>query len=146
MYTILNLQELKNHFGTQSVSYYSKLETIDRSNYFMKFGKIQNLFIERFIKKKKAEYAEGGSKGNIELLNQEITDLHKIMTENINLMLDRENSLINIDTMSTQMTDDTAKFKNKAIQTRYKLLIAKYSVFIAIGAILLLFIIFKFYF
>jgi vesicle transport protein SEC22 len=31
--------ELKNHFGTQSVSYYSKLETIDRTNYFLKFGK-----------------------------------------------------------------------------------------------------------
>lgn len=34
------LDELKNHFGTQSVSYYSKIETIDRTNYFLKFGKI----------------------------------------------------------------------------------------------------------
>lgn len=33
-------EELKNHFGTQSVSYYSKLETIDRAYYFIKFGKI----------------------------------------------------------------------------------------------------------
>lgn len=33
-------KELKNHFGTQSVSYYSKLETIDRANYFIKFGTI----------------------------------------------------------------------------------------------------------
>lgn len=68
------------------------------------------------------------------------------MTENINLILDRENSLINIDQMALKMTIDSKGFKDQAYKTRIKLLFAKYSVFISIGAIFLLFIIFKFYF
>ena len=32
------LEELKNVFGTNSVDYYSKLETIDRAYYFIRFG------------------------------------------------------------------------------------------------------------
>jgi vesicle transport protein SEC22 len=129
---------LKNHFGTQSVSYYSKLETIDRNNYFIKF--------EKYIKKKKSEYQESGNKGNLDKLNKEILDLHSIMTENINLILDRENSLINIDQMALKMTIDSKGFKDQAYNTRIKLLFAKYSAFIAVGVIIILFIIMKFYF
>jgi vesicle transport protein SEC22 len=130
--------ELKNHFGTQSVSYYSKLETIDRTNYFLKF--------EKFIKKKKSEYSDSGSKSNMDKLNREILDVHKIMTENINLILERDKSLNSIDRMATLMTVDSKNFKKKAYETRIKMMLSKYSIFIAIGAIILLFIIFKFYF
>jgi vesicle transport protein SEC22 len=129
--------ELKNHFGTQSVSYYSKLETIDRTNYFLKF--------EKFVKKKKAEYLDSGSKGNLEKLNKEILDVHKVMTENINLILDREKNLFNIDRISETIKTDSKTFKNKTHDLRIKLLLSKYSVFIAIGAIIILFIIFKIY-
>ena len=56
-------EELKNQFGTQSVSYYSKLETIDRANYFIKF--------EKFIKKKKIDYIDANSQNNIDRLNKD---------------------------------------------------------------------------
>ena len=56
-------EELKNQFGTQSVSYYSKLETIDRANYFLRF--------EKFIKKKRNEYLDVDNNNNIERLNRE---------------------------------------------------------------------------
>ena len=138
---------MKNHFGTQSVSYYSKLETIDRTNYFLKFGNIKYFnFSEKFVKKKKVEYLDNGSKSNIERLNKEIYDVHNVMKENINLILDREKSLLNIDRISETIKDDSNTFRKKAINLRIKLLLAKYSVFIAIGSILILFIIFKFYF
>ena len=65
------------------------------------------------------------------------------MTENINLILDRENSLINIDQMALKMTIDSKGFKDQAYKTRMKLLLAKYGIFLALGIIFLLFIILK---
>jgi vesicle transport protein SEC22 len=79
-------------------------------------------------------------------LNKEILDVHKVMTENINLILDREKSLYNIDRISETIKVDSKTFKNKTYDLRIKLMLAKYSVFIAIGAILILFIVFKIYF
>ena len=130
--------ELKNHFGTQSVSYYSKLETIDRANYFIKF--------EKFIKKQRNELLSGTSQNNIDKLNKEISDVHQIMADSINHMMDRERTIKSINILSESIKDDSGKFKKLAYETRIKMLLSKYSVFIALFAIVLLIIIFKVYF
>jgi len=82
----------------------------------------------------------------IEKLNKEILDVHLIMNENINLILDREKSLNSVTNMADTIKQESELFKKRAIETRMKLLLSKYSVFIAIGVILILFIIFKIYF
>ena len=131
-------EELKNQFGTQSVSYYSKLETIDRANYFLKF--------EKFIKKKRNEYIDAdnnNTNNNIEKLNKEISDVHQIMADNINYIMDRDRTLNSIDSLSVSIKNNSGKFEKAARQTKFKMLLAKYSIFISIGAILLLIIIFK---
>lgn len=126
-------------YGTQSVSYFSKLETIDRPYQFSKFG-------EKQLKKKKADFIDTNSKSNIDKLNREISDVHKIMTENISLILDRERSLQSVQKISEDIKKQSSEFKNKAYQTRMKLLLSKYSMFIALGVIAILFVVFKFYF
>lgn len=68
------------------------------------------------------------------------------MSENISLIIDSQKNFESVTRMATQIKDDSHVFKKRAIETRIKLLLARYSVFIAIGAILILFIIFKFYF
>ena len=128
-------EELKNQFGTQSVSYYSKLETIDRANYFLRF--------EKFIKKKRNEYLDTNNNTNIEKLNREISDVHQIMAENINLIMDRERTMNSINSLSETIKDDSNKFKKVAKQTRLKMLWAKYSIFIVVFLIIALIIIFK---
>ena len=129
-------EELKNQFGTQSVSYYSKLETIDRANYFLKF--------EKFIKKKRNEYLDADTNNsNIERLNREISDVHQIMAENINLIMDRDRTMNSINSLSESIKDNSGKFEKQAKQTKLRMLLAKYSIFIAIFAILFLIIIFK---
>ncbi len=128
-------EELKNQFGTQSVSYYSKLETIDRANYFLKF--------EKYIKKKKNEYQDVKNNNNIERLNREISDVHQIMAENINLIMDRDRTMNSISSLSESIRDNSGKFEKTARETRLKMLLAKYSILISIGAIILLIIIFK---
>ena len=133
-------EELKNQFGTQSVSYYSKLETIDRANYFLRF--------EKYIKKKRNEYLdiENNNNSNIERLNKEIIDVHNIMKENINLIMDRDRTMNSINQLSESVKDNSGLFKKTAKETKLKMLLAKYSIFIAIFAIIFLIIMFKIYF
>ena len=131
-------EELKNQFGTQSVSYYSKLETIDRANYFLRF--------EKFIKKKRNEYLDVDNNNNIERLNREISDVHQIMKENINLIMDRDRNMNSINSLSESIKDNSGKFEKTAKQTKLKMLLAKYSLVISIFAIILLIVIFKIYF
>ena len=131
-------EELKNQFGTQSVSYYSKLETIDRANYFIRF--------EKYIKKKRKEYLNVDDVNNIEKLNREISDVHDIMKENINLIIDRDRNMNSIHKLSESIKDNSGKFEKTAKQTKLKMLLAQYSILISIVAIILLIIIFKFYF
>jgi vesicle transport protein SEC22 len=130
-------EHLKSQFGTQSVNYYSKLETVDRAYYFIKFEKV--------LKKKKSEYADSGNKSNIDRLNRELADVHKIITENVSLILDREKALDTASRIADTIKEDSKKFKKQAYETRMKMLLAKYSVFIAIGGIIILFILFKYY-
>lgn len=131
-------EELKNQFGTQSVSYYSKLETIDRANYFIKF--------EKFINKKRNEYLDTGSQDNIDKLNKEISDVHQIMAESINLIMDRERTINLINEFSERIKDDSGTFKKVAYETRIKMLLSKYSILIAIAIIIILIVVFKIYF
>ena len=131
-------EELKKQFGTQSVSYYSKLETIDRANYFLRF--------EKYIKKKRNEYLDVDNTNNIERLNKEISDVHEIMKENINLIIDRDRTMNSINSLSESIKDNSGKFEKAARQTKLKMLLAKYSIFISIIAIILLIIIFKVFF
>ena len=131
-------EELKNQFGTQSVSYYSKLETIDRANYFLRF--------EKFIKKKRNEFLDVDDNSNIERLNREISDVHNIMKDNINLIIDRDRNMNSINSLSESIKDNSGKFERTAKQTKLKMLLAKYAIYISIFAIIFLIIIFKIYF
>lgn len=89
---------------------------------------------------------DSSSKVNIDKLNKEIMDVHKIMAENISLLMDREKTMNSIHTLSLNIKEDSGTFKKKAYDTRIKLMLGKYSIFIAIGAIVILFIFFKLYF
>ena len=114
------------------------METIDRANYFLKF--------EKFIKKKRNEYLDVDNNTNIERLNREISDVHQIMAENINLIMDRDRTMNSINSLSESIKENSGKFEKQARQTKYRMLLAKYSIFISIFAIILLIIIFKIYF
>jgi hypothetical protein len=71
--------------------------------------------------------------------------VHRVMTENINLIVEREKTMQNIERISETIKTDSKTFKNKTYDLRIKLLLAKYSIFIALAAIVILFVIFKFY-
>ena len=80
---------------------------------------------------------------NIERLNREISDVHQIMAENINLIMDRDRTMNSINSLSEAIKDNSGRFEKTARETRLKMLLAKYSIFIGIGAIIFLIILFK---
>ena len=68
------------------------------------------------------------------------------MTDNISLLLDREKNFESVASISSNIVQESEQFKKKAKETRLNMLLGKYMIFIAIFAILLLFIVFKYNF
>jgi hypothetical protein len=60
--------------------------------------------------------------------------------------MERDKTMNTINSLSENIKDDSGKFKKMAYETRIKMLLAKYSVLIALGIILILIIVFKIYF
>ena len=83
---------------------------------------------------------------NVDTLNKEISDVHQIMADNIKLIIDRDRAIKSITKLSENIKDDSGKFKKLTYETRIKMLLQKYSILIAIFAILILIVIFKVYF
>lgn len=129
------IEEMKKVFGI-NVDYYSKIETIDKEYYFYKF--------EKMLRKKKEQYENKDSNDNLEKIKKEILDVHQIMNENVNLLIDRESLFSSVSAMTTTMNYDSRKLYDQAKKTRMSLLFRKYMVFIVIFAVVLLFLIFKF--
>ncbi len=97
--------ELKNTFGTLSLEdYRTKIESIDTPYYFMNHRHCKELklkLVDKVLKKKKDEYKDLRNKTTMEKLNSELTDVTSILTEDLRLLMDREQNL-------------TSKFMNKS--------------------------------
>jgi hypothetical protein len=96
------------------------------------------------LRRKKEEYENQNSRDNLDKIKKEILDVQQIMNENINLLIDRESLFNSVSSMSSTMKDDSHKLYDRTKKVRYSLLLRKYSVVIAIVAMILLFILFKF--
>jgi vesicle transport protein SEC22 len=94
----------------------------------------------------KTNNIESNPKSEIEKLNWELGDVHQIMAENINLIIDRDRTINSMNDLSNSIKDDSGKFKKKAYETRIKMLLSKYTILIAIVIIFVLIIVFKIYF
>ena len=94
----------------------------------------------------KTNNIESNPKSEIEKLNWELGDVHQIMAENINLIIDRDRTINSMNDSSNSIKDDSGKFKKKAYETRIKMLLSKYTILIAIVIIFVLIIVFKIYF
>lgn len=78
-------EELKREFGTFSIDYQSRIDTIEKPYYFIHF--------DRTIKKLRDEYRETNSSRSLHRLNQSLYHVSGIMQQNINDLLLRGDSL-----------------------------------------------------
>lgn len=120
-------EELKKTFGTgESVNYRSKVETIERPYFFLKF--------DRFIKKKRLQYMNP-SRDMMEL-HQELEEVKNIMKQNIDILLERDKTLGEIEDMSGKLSSESKLFADKAHKLNFSMWLRKWGLCLAIVLVL----------
>jgi vesicle transport protein SEC22 len=115
-----------------------ELETVGRAYAFIKFDQV--------IQRKRREYSDPNSSGNMRRLNDELASIHHIMRKTIDDVLDRGSKLDDVSEMSKNLTEDSKKYRWGAKKLSMMALYRQYAPFIAIGVLALVVLLGRFYF
>ncbi|CAL4952588.1 unnamed protein product [Urochloa decumbens] len=109
-----------------------QIETAARPYAFIKF--------DAFIQKTKKLYLDTRTQRNLAKLNDELYEVHQIMTRNVQEVLGVGEKLDQVSEMSSRLTSDTRIYADKVKDLNRQALIRKYApVAIVIGIVLMLF-------
>ncbi|CAH0005398.1 unnamed protein product [Clonostachys byssicola] len=100
---------------------------------------------DNFISKTKAVYADSRASQNLDQLNDELRDVTKIMTKNIEDLLYRGDSLERMGEISSRLRDDSKKYRRAAVRINWELMLKQYGPFAGLGLIVLIFIWWRFF-
>jgi vesicle transport protein SEC22 len=130
------LSDLQQEFTTTySSSQY--LSTSCRPYAFVEF--------DTFIQRTKKTYQDSRATQNLGKLNDELKDVTKVMTKNIEDLLYRGDSLERMGDMSQRLREDSRKYKRAAVRINWELLLKQYGPFAALGFFILFFIWWRFF-
>lgn len=122
------LEELAGEFGRL---YGKDVETVARPYAFIKF--------DTFIQKTKKLYADLRSQRNMAKLNEDLAEVHSIMTRNIQEVLGQGEKLDSMTKMSSALASESKVYAGKAKDLHRQALIRKYMpVVVVVGIVLLL--------
>ncbi|KAI3716396.1 hypothetical protein L6452_23717 [Arctium lappa] len=123
------LEDLKNEFEH---GYASQIETAARPYAFIKF--------DTFIQRTKKLYQDTRTQRNIAKLNDELYEVHQIMTRNVQEVLGVGEKLDQVSQMSSRLTSESRIYADKARDLNRQALIQKWApVAIVLGVVILLF-------
>ncbi|KAK3378149.1 Longin-like domain-containing protein [Podospora didyma] len=100
---------------------------------------------DTFIGRTKATYSDARATQNLDKLNDELRDVTKVMTKNIEDLLYRGDSLERMGELSSRLRDDSKKYKRAAVRINWDLLMKQYGPFAALGLIILVFMWWRFF-
>ncbi|KAI1375233.1 snare-like protein [Hypoxylon crocopeplum] len=100
---------------------------------------------DTFIGRTKALYADARAAQNLDRLNDELRDVTKVMTKNIEDLLYRGDSLERMGELSSRLRDDSRKYRKAAVKINWDLLIKQYAPIGALVLIVLVFIWLRFF-
>ncbi|CAN8096058.1 unnamed protein product [Discula destructiva] len=100
---------------------------------------------DNFIGKTKATYSDARAAQNLDKLNDELRDVTKVMTKNIEDLLYRGDSLERMGEISSRLRDDSKKYRRAAVRINWELLLKQYGPFGALGFIILFFLWWRFF-
>ncbi|XP_030490857.2 25.3 kDa vesicle transport protein SEC22-1 [Cannabis sativa] len=124
------LEDLKNEF--ERVNRVGQIETAARPYAFIKF--------DTFIQKTKKLYQDTHTQRNISKLNDELYEVHQIMTRNVQEVLGVGEKLDQVSQMSSRLTSESRIYADKARDLNRQALIRKWApVAIVLGVVFLLF-------
>ncbi|RKU39724.1 SNAP receptor [Coniochaeta pulveracea] len=102
-------------------------------------------FDSTFISKAKVTYGDARASQNLDRLNDELRDVTKVMTKNIEDLLYRGDSLERMGELSSRLRDDSKKYRKAAVKINWDLMLKQYGPFAALGFIVLFFLWWRFF-
>ncbi|KAG9233440.1 Longin-like domain-containing protein [Amylocarpus encephaloides] len=130
------LSDLQNEFST-TYPQQQVLSSILRPYAFMEF--------DTFISRTKATYSDSRATQNLDKLNDELRDVTKVMTKNIEDLLYRGDSLERMGEVSSRLREDSKKYKQAAVRINWELLLKQYGPLGGLGLFILIFIWWRFF-
>lgn len=100
---------------------------------------------DTFIQKTKATYADSRATQNLDKLNDELRDVTKVMTKNIEDLLYRGDSLERMGEVSSRLREDSKKYRQAAVRINWELLLKQYGPIGGLGLFMLIFIWWRFF-
>lgn len=100
---------------------------------------------DTFISRTKATYSDARASQNLDRLNDELRDVTKVMTKNIEDLLYRGDSLERMGELSSRLRDDSKKYKRAAVRINWELLVKQYAPFGVLGLIIIFFLWWRFF-
>ncbi|KAF9881132.1 hypothetical protein CkaCkLH20_01282 [Colletotrichum karsti] len=100
---------------------------------------------DTFISRTKSTYSDARASQNLDKLNDELRDVTKVMTKNIEDLLYRGDSLERMGELSSRLRDDSKKYRRAAVRINWELLLKQYGPFGALGLIIIVFLWWRFF-
>ncbi|MCJ1302492.1 SNAP receptor [Hypocenomyce scalaris] len=100
---------------------------------------------DTFIQRTKKTYQDSRASQNLDKLNDDLRDVTKVMTKNIEDLLYRGDSLERMGEMSGRLREDSRKYRRAAVRINWELLLKQYGPLGALGLIVVLFIWWRFF-
>ncbi|EAW15723.1 SNAP receptor SEC22 [Aspergillus fischeri NRRL 181] len=100
---------------------------------------------DTFIQRTKKIYQDSRASQNLDRLNDELRDVTKVMTKNIEDLLYRGDSLERMGELSGRLREDSRRYKKAAVRINWELLIKQYGPFAGVGFLLLFLIWLRFF-
>ena len=100
---------------------------------------------DTFIQRTKKTYQDARGSANLDKLNDELRDVTKVMTKNIEDLLYRGDSLERMGDMSMRLREDSRKYKKAAVRINWELLVKQYGPIAGVVLFVLVFIWWRFF-
>jgi vesicle transport protein SEC22 len=100
---------------------------------------------DTFIQRTKKTYQDSRATQNLDKLNDELKDVTKVMTKNIEDLLYRGDSLERMGDISSRLREDSRKYKKAAVRINWELLLKQYGPIGGLAFIVIVFIWWRFF-
>ena len=97
------------------------------------------------MQRTKKTYQDSRASANLDKLNDELRDVTKVMTKNIEDLLYRGDSLEKMGEMSGRLREDSKKYRRAAVRINWELLLKQYGPFAGLGLFMLVLIWWRFF-
>jgi len=100
---------------------------------------------DTFIQRTKKTYQDTRATSNLDKLNDELKDVTKVMTKNIEDLLYRGDSLERMGDMSSRLRDESKKYRQAAVRINWEYMWKQYGPLCLVGLVIILFIWWRFF-